>query len=305
MSTPVSSTPASTQAPSAPAAPAQPASNALADKPAAAPAAAPETAAQPAAKPPLSEGERRAIVEATKAKREAAELRKSNEAGAKAIEILNRIKDPQKKWEAASELGLTYEEHTQYVLGSIGKKQPEAAPLELPPEVVEKLKLVDEIEAERKTTKEAAAAAEQKRVYDEKVETVKGYVERNAETMPITLALGSHEDMLRAFLAETQANDGVPPDDQDFAARYEKRLADTVEKQLTAIAASSKGKALLQRLLGVESATPANPKQPDPKAAPKTRAITNGLSAEAPPAADPRKLPPAELQKRAARHFSS
>ena len=77
----------------------------------------------------------------------------------------------------------------------------------------------------------------------------------------MTASLDRHEDFLRQYLAETEKNEGIPPDDADFAVRYEQNLAKTVEGQLAAIAASSKGKALLQRLLGVQAPTPASPAQ--------------------------------------------
>jgi hypothetical protein len=83
-------------------------------------------------------------------------------------------------------------------------------------------------------------------------------------------------------------------------------LETTIERNLTAILATGKGKTLIQRLLGTPTAPnpTANPKQADPKAAaPTTRALTNGHSSETPPATDPRTLPAPVLQKRAARHF--
>jgi hypothetical protein len=261
---------------------------------------APAAPVAPAAKPQLSPEARAAIVENTKLK---LELKKRDEAGkasAADLELLAALRDPKnpKRWEHARSL-VPYEEYTNHVLGDLGKKPPE--PVVLPPEVEARLKLVDEIEAERKAAKEAGERDTASKAFSDKVTLVTEYITANVETLPMTAALGQGEGFLRAFLAETEQAGGVPPDDADFAARYEKRLADVVEKQLTAIATSTQGKALLQRLLGAPAPT-ANPKQPEPTAAARSpRTVTNGLSAETPPAKDPRALPEEELRKRSAR----
>jgi hypothetical protein len=265
-----------------------------------APAApAPQTPAAPA-KPPV---DTKALIELRKLQKRNQELETQAKANAKAAETLQRIQDPKTRWEAAQDLGLSYQEYTQHVLGTLGKSEPE--PVALPPEIAERLAKVDALEAKAKAEEEAKAKADSDKQFQSHVETVKQYITGNAEQLPMTAALGVHESFLRQFLAETQQNEGVPPDDAEFAARFEKQLATTVETQLTAIAASSKGKALLQRLLGVTTPTTANPTQPETAPARTPRNATNGLSAETPPAVDPRTLTPEELRKRASRHFAS
>lgn len=264
----------------------------------------PETpAATPAApvKPPL---DTKALVEKRRLEKRVAELEAANKEAAEAVAFIKRIKDPKERFAAAKEAGLTYEEYTNYVLADMGKKTPEAEPVALPPEVVEKLKLVDEIQAERQKTKETAEQEAARKAFAEKVDVVKKYVGERVESLPMISALGAHEAFLQAFLAETQANEGIPPDDEDFAARYEKQLADTVEKQLAAIAATSKGKALIQRLLAPPAeAAPeptASPKQ-DGSPAPRNqpRSVTNALSTETSAPVDLSKLSDKELRKRA------
>lgn len=302
MTAPATAAPAAApQGTSAPAAPTTPAAAPSTSAPAATPPQTPAAPAAPPAKPPLSQEARAAIIENAKLKQELKKREESGKATAADLELLAKLRNPKTRYEVVKDL-VPYEEYTQHILGTLGKNEPE--PLKLPPEVAEKLKLVDDIEAERKASKEAAEREAQSKAFTEKVGHVTKYITDNAETLPMTAALGQGESFLRAFLAETEASGGVPPDDTEFASRYEKQLADTVEKQLTAIAASSSGKALLQRLLGAPAApTTANPKPSEPTAggARSPRAVTNGLSSETPPAKDPRALPEDELRKRAAR----
>jgi len=287
---------------------AAPAPQAAPQAPATAPASAPATgepAAAPAqqapAAPPKPPVDTKALIELRRVQKRNAELEAQAKAREKDLAALERVRDPKTRYEAAKDLGFDYAEWTNLQLQSLGQKEPEA--VALPPEVEAKLKLVDELKAERDAALEARQREEGTARFQGHVETVKAFVTQHAEHLPMTASLGRHEDFLRQYLAETERNEGVPPDDADFAVRYENNLASTVEKQLEAIAASSKGKALLQRLLGVNTTPPtASPTQPAQNGA-RTRSMTNGLSAETPPAVDPSTLSPDQLRKRAMRHL--
>lgn len=227
-----------------------------------------------------------------------------------AVETIKRIRDPKERWAAAKELGLTYEEYTSHVLADLGGQKPDKPALELPPEVAEKLAKIDEWEAERKKQLEAEEQTKAKTAFAEKAAFVKTWIGERVEQFPMTHALDGAEAFLREFLAETQANEGIPPDDDEFAARYEKRLADNVEKQLAAIAATSKGKELMQRLLGVTTTPEPEPTTASPKQAgspPRTnpRAITNGQASESASKRDLRDLSDKELRRRAVERLNS
>lgn len=289
-----SAAPAPQAAPAAPAASPAPAST---PEGTAAPAAAPQAPAAPP-KPPV---DTKALIELRRVQKRNAELEATMKAREKDLAALERIKDPKTRYQAAADLGFSYQEWTELQLREIGAKQPE--PVALPPEVEEKLRLVEELKAERDAAREAAQRKEGEQRFSGHVETVKTFITQHAEHLPMTASLGRHEDFLRQYLAETERNEGVPPDDADFAVRYEQHLASTVEKQLEAIAASSKGKALLQRLLGVQTPPPASPAQTPGSGTRSPRGLSNGLSAETPPAVDPSTLSAAELRKRAMRHL--
>lgn len=297
--TATNTTPQGTAAPQAPAASSAsptPANGAPQTPKPAETAAAPAQPAAPA-KPAL---DTKAIVENRKLKMELEQLRKAGEATAPQLALLKKLQDPKTRYEAAGELGLKYEEWTQKQLESLRDKREDEG-LKLPPEAQEKL---DRLEAAEKAREEAAAKEQQRQARAQHVAAANEFVKINAEALPLISAFGAGEALMEAYAAD--AKKSGPRDEMEFAQEYEAMLETTIERNLTAILATGKGKTLIQRLLGTPTAPnpTANPKQADPKAAaPTTRALTNGHSSETPPATDPRTLPAPVLQKRAARHF--
>jgi hypothetical protein len=285
---------AAPQAPAASSASPTPANGApQTPKPAETPAAQPAAPAKPAL-------DTKAIVENRKLKMELEQLRKAREAEAADVALAKKIRDPKTRYEAAQEAGLDYSEWTQKQLESLrDKKEDEGA--KLPPEAQAAL---DELKADKKAREEAAAKEQQSQARAGAVAAANEFVKQNAETLPLISAFGAGEALMEAYAAD--AKKSGPRDEMEFAQEYEAMLETTIERNLTAIIATGKGKTLIQRLLGTPTAPnpTANPKQADPKAAaPTTRALTNGHSSETPPATDPRTLPAPVLQKRAARHF--
>jgi hypothetical protein len=256
------------------------------------PAATPAVAAP--AKPPI---DTRMLVAQRKLERELKEAREETARLKKDSEQLARIKDPKQRWDAAKELGLTYEEYTNHVLGGLADDKGESKKLELPPEIqaqLDDMKAIKERDAQREAQRLEQEQSEQARNASEGARL---FFEKNAEKYPLIAALGHHDSVMRAFLAKARENEGVPPDDHEFAAEQEAHIERTALAQLTKLAGTSKGKAMLASLLTTQ-ASPASPTAPGVKGAART--LTNDLSAETTGDVDPKTITDERVLRRRA-----
>ena len=286
---PNTAAPAASQTPSAPASTA-PASTAPVTTPTG--TAAPGTPPVVPAKPPL---DTRTLSENRQLKEKLKQYEAREKELAPKIALLERIKDPAQRWKVAEEeLGLSYEEYTQHKLGSLRDAKPVA---ELSPEQQAKL---DRLDAAEKAREEKAAKETQSAQRQTAVEAANRFVEQNAERWPFTKAFNAGEALLDAFTRESQKR-GEEPDQTEFGDTHEADLEKAIERNLTAVIATSKGKALVQRLLGIEppASTTASPKQTGLGTGTKPRAVTNGHSSESGAPPDLRKLSDKELRERA------
>lgn len=152
-------------------------------------------------------------------------------------------------------MGLSYEDYTQHVLGSLEDDKPK---LDLPPDVLAKLAEIDELKAEREAERTAGTEAQRKLQHKEDVDTAKGILATNKDKFPFMQALG-HEALLVSEFNRQTAENGEPADPLAIAASIESSIAKTLETQLTQLAATEPGKALLAKLLGQPANEPGKP----------------------------------------------
>lgn len=226
----------------------------------AAPAVVPPSAAAPAgpAVPSPSEAASAVAVRLRKAERERDEARKTHEAGKGDLDLIKRLRDPATRFTALADAGISYEEWTQHQLAGLKDEEP---PIKLPADVEAKLKKIDEMEAKlgakEKSEAEARTALEHRNLID----AAKGFTERNAANYPALNALGAHEALAteyQAALAAYEQEAGEPPTAEDAvkiatatATRIEASYKESVERNLTAVAATDWGKTLLAKIVGL------------------------------------------------------
>jgi hypothetical protein len=241
-------------------------------KPGETPADAPAT---PAAQP--SEFVRTAI-QLRKLEKANKELTEKLSAAGKDVELALAIRDPQKRFEALEKLDPElYASYTQHKLRAAGHVVEDDAPeVKLPAAVLEKLALVDELLDERKKGKETEAQAEERAQFDGAVKYVKEeIVGKSGEKYQLIGALGVEDAVVREFVKQRELNGGVDPDDHAVAAHIEQQLEQTLERQLGALVQSTKGKALIAKLLN-----PASPQAKDGQGGGKKPVVNNDLSGQ-------------------------
>ncbi len=289
------------------AAPAAPATSPATVAPTTAPVAttapatgAPASGNAPPAAPARPPVDTKALIAQRKAERERDEALKRLKDAEPMLERLSRIKDPKTRYAAAKELGLDYSEWTAEELAAIGKKPATEEAPAVPPEVAKRLQELEDAENQRKQ------AATKQQTDAERAKAVKGSVDwltSNKDKYEICAALEMGERMHDAYNAAVAAQEGVAIDSDEFAAGYEAHFEKSIEAQLTKLAGTAKGKALMQRLLSPGTTEPelttANPKPTTGLGAggAKPRALTNGHSSETTAPADRKRLSEKQLRQ--------
>jgi hypothetical protein len=220
--------------------------------------------------------------------RELQQLKQSGDATKADLELLAALRDPSKRWDALSKVGVSYDDWTQQVLAQAGVKPPDAEPVH--PEVAKLRAELDELKGKHTTAEQAAQQAIAERDHSRRVEFARKVVVDGGDKYALTAALGREADLLLEHerLVREEAIDA--PDPQLVAGNVEKLHEGALRKQLTALIATPKGKALLVELLGVQpqAAAPAAPPEAKPPAAPPVpnnghsseRSSTNGVPAD-------------------------
>lgn len=243
----------------------------------AAPAVAP-AAATPAAEPatpaePKQETAAQLALRLRKAEKELNALKQSGEATKGELELLAALRDPAKRWGALDKLGVRYDEWTGELLKAAGV-QTEAPPDETPREKELRERLAA-LEGKHTEAEQAAQRAIAERDHTRRVEFARGIVAEGGEKYALTAALGRHSDLLLEH-ERIRAEEAIDnPDPHVVAANVEKLHEGALRKQLTALAKTAKGKALLAEIVGVQAqAAPAPTTEHEPAPVPN-----NGMSA--------------------------
>jgi len=258
-----------------------------------APAAVPPVtppAAPVAAKPDENSVAQLAIAR-RKAEKRASELEDLNTKQAKDLAVLESIRDPKKRFAAIEEhFGADfYEKYTEHKLGALQDDKPK---LELPDDVRAKLAEVDELK-KRLTDREATEAEARKQLsQNADHQAAKSLIDTSKDKYPFLHALDGAALVVQEFNRLAEEN-GEDPDANEIAASLEARTQENIEKQLTALAATARGRELLTKLIG----QPAS--QPEPAVKRGLTTLTNDDAAAPGDEPDLSKLSPQQLRARA------
>jgi len=235
-----------------------------------------------------------------------AKERKDREQLAQRLARFDALKDPEKKFELAQELGLTYEEWTDHVLRQAGHKVD-------PDEYIDAKKLSPELRKKLEELDELKSEAQQRREYEQR----QRQAEMNAADLaaarqflssgdtPIASALGGENHMVALWREKESA--GEAPEAREVAREVESRFIAQVDKQLAALAATPAGKELLNKHLGLTSesgsATTATTSKPtvttgNNEHAGGPRALSQELASDRGDGVDKTKLAAQELRSR-------
>lgn len=250
----------------------------------AAPPAAPAATGQAPAVDPAASTEPKGLTVAQlaaqnrKLERTLAELKANGDATKPELELLAALRDPSKRWDALNKVGVKYDEWTAQLLQAAGV-QTEAPAEPVHPEVAKLRAELDELKGKATSAEQQAQAAIAERDQVRRTEYARQIVTGGGDKYAITAALGREGDLLLEHERMVREDAIDKPDPQLVAANVEKLHETALRKQLGALIATAKGKALIAELLGVQAtATPAE--ETAPKAAPVP---TNGLSGERSP----------------------
>ncbi len=244
------------------------------------------------------------------------ELSKQLEEATTRASVFDKLKDPATRYAAAAELGIDYEGYTHHVLKQSGIAAEDDERLDLaklPQEVQDGLKELKELKGWKAEQTEQADKAEAARYHAADVALAVKLLD--VGTYPIAGSLGAAEAMVERYNAAVKENPGVLA--TDVAAALEAEVAKTSETQITAIAQTDVGKAMLRRALGLDAAAPEPPPTggnppatSEPPAKPGDGSVgtpaprlSNEMASQTGDAVDTRTLSPAALRDRSASKF--
>lgn len=242
--------------------------------PAGSPPAAPAPSAEPAAtEPPKGPSVAQLATQNRQLARQLAEMRAQLDGGKGDVELITALRsaDPAKRFDALSKLGVKYDEWTQHQLQAAGVAT-EAPPDETPRERELRERLAA-LEGKHTEAEQAVQRANAEREQARRIEYARSIITEGGEKYALTAALGRHGDLLHEHERMVREEALDKPDPHVVAANVEKLHEQALRKQIGALIATAKGKAMIAELLGV-SAAPASEGDPKPPAP------TNALSAE-------------------------